>query len=140
VIPATRCVIAALATWTSAGVVVGFALTVLPAGSIDASQLSTIRTIVLVVSAIAVAATGAHPAGREAAWLTYPLLLIAGMKLVFVNFMQGRPTTLFAALAVYGAALIVAPRLLRRKAFDVAGSEDPALRRKDVVAVVGRGL
>jgi hypothetical protein len=140
VIPATRCVIAALATWTSAGVVVGFALAVLPAGAIDASQLSTIRTIVLVVSAIAVAAAGAHPAGREAAWLTYPILLIAGMKLVFVDFMQGRPTTLFAALAVYGAALIVAPRLLRRKAFDVAGSADPTLRREDVVAAVGRGL
>ncbi len=122
VMPAARCVVAALSTWTAAGVIVALALAALP-GSVDASQLSTLRTIVLVASAVAVAAAGWYPAGREAAWLTYPLLLIAGMKLVFVDFLQGRPTTLFAALAVYGAALIVAPRLLRR---DGARSVAPA--------------
>jgi hypothetical protein len=136
VIPVARLVVAAFAIWTLAGVVVASFVTILP-GSIDASQLSTLRTIVLVGSAVAAAAAGWHPAGREAAWLTYPLLLIAGMKLVFVDFIQGRPTTLFAALAVYGAALIVAPRMLRRER---AGSLDPALRGEPVVGAVGHGL
>ena len=136
VMPVARCVVAALGTWTAAGVIVALALAALP-GSIDQSQLSTIRTIVLVASAVAVAAAGWYPAGREAAWLTFPLLLIAGMKLVFVDFLQGRPTTLFAALAVYGAALIIAPRMLRRES---AGSENPALHRDNVVAAVGRGV
>jgi hypothetical protein len=117
--PAVRCVAAAVATWTAGGVIVSYVLAMVP-GSLDVSQLSTIRTIVLVASAIAVAAVGWRPAGREGSWLTYPLLTIAGLKLVFVDFMQGRPTTLFAALAVYGAALIIAPRMLRRP---VAGSE-----------------
>lgn len=114
VLPAGRCVLASVLTWTAAGTIVAFALTVLP-GSIDTSLLSTIRTTVLVTAAVAVAAGGRYAAGREASWLTYPLLFIAGLKLVFVDFPQGRPTTLFAALAVYGTALIVAPRLLRRR-------------------------
>ena len=130
VIPVARCIVAALVIWTAAGTIVAVVLSGLP-GSIDASQLSTLRTIVLVASAVAVAAAGSHPSGREAAWLAYPLLLIAGLKLVFVDFMQGRPTTLFAALAVYGAALIIAPRLLRRAT--------AALEGGDVVAA-GRGL
>jgi hypothetical protein len=129
VAPVVRCIVAALATWTAAGVIVAFAFMALP-GSVDASLLSTIRTIVLVAAAVAVAAAGSHPAGREAAWLTYPLLLVAGLKLVFVDFMQGRPTTLFAALAVYGAGLIIAPRMLRR---EVAASND-------AVAPAGCGL
>jgi hypothetical protein len=148
VVPVARCIVAALVIWTAAGTTVAITLAGLR-GSIDASQLSTLRTIVLVGSAVAAAAAGSRPVGREAAWLTYPLLLVAGLKLVFVDFMQGRPTTLFAALAVYGAALIIAPRMLRRV---VAASEDPALqsktagsedrarRQNDVVAVVGRGL
>jgi hypothetical protein len=144
VIPVARCLVAALGTWAAVGMIVSLALVWLP-GSIDASQLSTIRTIVLVASALVAAAAGSHAAGREAAWLTYPLLLIAGTKLVFVDFIQGRPTTLFAALAFYGAALIVAPRMLRRQAPTAALRPEDAVPESqgvDVkgVAVAGRGL
>lgn len=108
-----RCILAALATWTADGVIVAYVLSLVPT-RLDVAQVSTVRTIVLVVSAIALATAGRRPQGREASWLTYPLLTIAGLKLVLVDFMQGRPTTLFAALAVYGGALILAPRILRR--------------------------
>ena len=54
--------------------------------------------------------------GREAGWLVYPLLFITGAKLVSIDFPQGHPQTLFAALALYGIALSAAPRMLRRSA------------------------
>ena len=111
--PVVRCILAAFATWTADGVIVACVLS-LVGTPLDAAQVSTIRTIVLVASAIALATAGRQPQGREASWLTYPLLTIAGLKLVLVDFMQGRPTTLFAALAVYGGGLILAPRILRR--------------------------
>jgi hypothetical protein len=123
--------VAALMIWAAAGMIVAVTLAGL-GGSVDASQLATLRTIVLVGSAVTAAAAGSRPSGREAAWLTYPLLLVAGLKLVFVDIMQGRPTTLFAALAVYGAALIIAPRLLRRRT--------AAVDKKEVVAAAEGGL
>ena len=59
---------------------------------------------------------GRHDGFREWAWLVYPLLVVTGLKMVAQDFMQSRPATMFVALALYGAALIVAPRLRRRQA------------------------
>jgi len=44
-----------------------------------------------------------------------PLLVVTGLKMVAQDFGQSRPATLFIALALYGAALIVAPRLRRAR-------------------------
>jgi hypothetical protein len=121
-------VVASLAVCGAAAVLVAVVLAILPA-AVDGSQLSTIRTIVLVVAASAAALAGLHRFGREVSWLVYPLLLAAGVKLVFVDFVRGRPTTLFAALGAYGAALILAPRILRRAAArqEEAAAEAPEL-------------
>jgi hypothetical protein len=80
---------------------------------IDLSVLATIRTAVLVLSTLLVARAGRVDGGREASWLVYPLLIVIGIKLLFADFPQGRPQTLFAALALYGLALIAGPRLMR---------------------------
>ena len=80
----------------------------------DLSVLATIRTGVLVCATLAVARAGRFASGREASWLVYPLLVIIGLKLLFADFPQGRPQTLFAALALYGFTLIAGPRLMRR--------------------------
>jgi hypothetical protein len=64
---------------------------------------------------MAVARVGRSEHWREAGWLTYPLLVLTGLKILFVDFPQGRPSTLFVALGLYGAALIVTPRLMRRE-------------------------
>jgi hypothetical protein len=48
---------------------------------------------------------------KEAGWLSYALLALGGIKLIVEDFPRGRPGTLFLALAFYGAALILAPRL-----------------------------
>jgi hypothetical protein len=87
-----------------------------PDGSVDAGILAAIRTGVLAVAAIVVAGVGRHARFREWDWLVYPLLVGIGVKVVAQDFMHGRPATLFVALALYGAALIMAPRVRRRQA------------------------
>jgi hypothetical protein len=49
----------------------------------------------------------------ELGWLVYVLLVVGGLKLLLQDLPLGRPTTLVASLALYGAILIAAPRLLR---------------------------
>ncbi|MGB5103640.1 MAG: hypothetical protein WBO04_10020 [Steroidobacteraceae bacterium] len=80
---------------------------------VDLGALATVRTIVLAVAALVIAWIGRHSRFREWAWLVYPLLVAVGLKMVAQDFNYSRPATLFIALAVYGAALIVAPRLRR---------------------------
>jgi hypothetical protein len=65
---------------------------------------------------LVVAGVGRHARFREWDWLVYPLLVGIGVKVVAQDFMHGRPATLFVALALYGAALIMAPRVRRRQA------------------------
>jgi hypothetical protein len=43
-----------------------------------------------------------------------PLLVLGGVKLLGEDLRHGRPATVFASLVLYGIALIVAPRLVRR--------------------------
>ena len=74
-------------------------------------MLTTIRTATLSMMVIGFA--GLPRTGRFAAigWLAYPLLAAAGLKLVLIDVRYSRASTLFAALAFYGAALVLVPRL-----------------------------
>jgi hypothetical protein len=63
---------------------------------------------------------GRHPRFREWGWLVYPLLVAIGLKMMTQDFKFSRPSSLFIAMALYGAALIVAPRLRRTRALAVA--------------------
>jgi len=106
-----------LTAFVSTAIGAAIALTVtafLNTEQMDGSLLATLRTAVLVIATLALARAARHTQGREAGWLVYPLLIVTGLKLLFADFPQGRPETLFAALALYGVALIVAPRMLRR--------------------------
>jgi hypothetical protein len=69
----------------------------------------------MVTATLALARAARSPRLPEAGWLVYPLLVVTGLKFLFEDFRVSRPATLFAAFALYGVALIIAPRL-RRKA------------------------
>jgi len=82
-----------------------------PDRSLDPGVFATVSTSVLALGALVVAWLGRKPRFREWAWLVYPLLVGIGLKMATQDFKLSRPATLFIAMALYGTALIVAPRL-----------------------------
>jgi hypothetical protein len=77
----------------------------------DAGVLATVRTALL--SMLALACAFVDRPGRFSAIgkLAYPLLAATGMKLALADLRFSTPATLFIALACYGAALVLVPRL-----------------------------
>jgi hypothetical protein len=66
--------------------------------------------------AVALAWAGRRWSLPELLWLVYPLLIAGGFKLILEDFHLDEPIALFVALAAYGGALILAPRLMRKEA------------------------
>jgi len=111
-----RVVVAVALILTAAGCAVGLVAPLLAGsseGGVDLGALATVQTCVLAIAALLIAWGARHGRFREWAWLVYPLLVIIGLKMVAQDFNHSRPATLFIALALYGIALIVAPRLRR---------------------------
>lgn len=79
----------------------------------EPAAMAVTRTAVLAVAAVLLAGLGRVAPASEAAWLVYPVLGLAGLKLLVEDFAKGRPLTLFLALGLLGAALVLAPRLLK---------------------------
>jgi len=112
-----RFVITIVCVWTASGGLVGTIAPVaggLADGSVDPGVLATVRTGVLSGATLVIAWMGRQARFREWGWLVYPLLIAIGLKLLTQDFGHSRPATLFIAMALYGAALIIAPRLRRR--------------------------
>jgi len=113
----TRFAIIIVFVWLAGGSTIGYLAPVaggLADRSVDPGVLATVRTGVLSIATLVIAWMGRHARFREWGWLVYPLLIGIGLKLMTQDFKHSRPATLFIALALYGAALIVAPRLRRR--------------------------
>jgi hypothetical protein len=111
----------------AAGVSVATLIAVLPGGEhMGGSFLATIRTGILVIATLVLAFAARYAPASESAWLVYPLLFLTGVKLAVIDFPQGHPQTLFAALALYGIALSTAPRMLRRAVTESEGLTSPA--------------
>jgi hypothetical protein len=83
-------------------------------GEASAGAMATVRTALLVLATLGLAWAGGARNFVEGAWLVYPLLVVTGMKFVAHDLRASRPATLFVAFALYGAALILAPRLRKR--------------------------
>ena len=79
----------------------------------DAGIVAAVRTSIVAVAAVALAAISRIPASADLRWLVYPLFLFGALKLALEDLPNGRPSTLFVAFAFYGVALIIAPRLAR---------------------------
>jgi len=107
----------AVVAWSTAGIVVMWlapALAGTPGEGADAGAIATIRTAVLIAVLLLMGWLGRYRRLAEARRLVNPLLIATGVKMVVEDFQTSRPATLFLALALLGAALIVAPRLNRR--------------------------
>jgi hypothetical protein len=87
-----------------------------PDRHLDPGAFATVSTGVLAVGVLIVAWLGRNPRFREWTWLVYPLLVGIGLKMATQDFKLSRPATLFIAMALYGTALIVAPRLRKAAA------------------------
>jgi len=94
----------------------------------NAGVVATMKTVILAGAAVALAWIGRSARFVEFGWLAYGALGLGGMKILFEDFPNSRPSTLFVALAVYGAALILVPRVSRRRAPVPATDEAPGQR------------
>jgi hypothetical protein len=113
-----RLVLVALMTWTACGALVAaIGPTVVPnvGPGLDAGPLAAVRTTVLAAAAFVLARVRFDERFAAGAVLVYPLLVLVGAKMLTEDLLRGRPSTLFVALAVYGAALIVVPRMMRQR-------------------------
>lgn len=77
--------------------------------------LALVRTFVLCGAALVAAWTVKFDRFGVASLLAYPILAAEGVKMLVEDLRAGRPATLFAAFALYGATLVLVPRLLRKK-------------------------
>jgi hypothetical protein len=87
----------------------------------SAAALAATRTGVLSVAAVLLAGAAHHRRLALARLLVYPVLILGAVKLTIEDLRLGTPLTLFIAFALYGGALIIAPRLRKR------GKWQPAL-------------
>jgi hypothetical protein len=115
---APRVVFGSLALWIAGGWLISVVAPPLcgVAGSgANAGGVATVRTIVLAAAALAIARIAQLPKFREIVWLLYMILAAGAIKLLVEDLPQSKPSTLFVALAFYGAALIAASRLGHRR-------------------------
>jgi hypothetical protein len=80
----------------------------------DAPARAAIRTGALAAAALVLSVAWRRLRVRELAGLAIFALAAGALKLLVDDFPQGRPASLFVAFALYGTALILVPRTLRR--------------------------
>ncbi len=80
----------------------------------DAGVLASVRTGVVAALALALGFAARSPRTALLASLVYPVLAAGGVRLVLDDFRHSEPSTMFIALALYGAALAFAPRIASR--------------------------
>ncbi len=84
----------------------------MPPGGAGAATVAVVRTAVLAVTAIGLALAARRARWSELGWPVVPLLALGCVKLLVEDMRRGTPLTLTLGFALFGAALIVAPRLL----------------------------
>jgi hypothetical protein len=89
----------------------GLALLVAPDG--DPGRTASVRSAVLALASVLLASCRRLPTLSPLARLAWPVLAFAALKLLFEDLPHGRPSTLVATFVLYGAALMIVPRILR---------------------------
>ena len=110
-----RLTLAILIAVSMAGACVILLRALLPSASatLEAAIVATWRTGVLSATALIVAWLGRHVTAREFGFLLYPALGWGGLKLLIEDFRTSPPLLLVVAFALYGGALILAPRIAK---------------------------
>lgn len=109
-----QAILVAVVALAAAGAAIGAIAAVAPSLASDRAAIATARTAVLAAAALALAIVGRSGAWVEASWLAYPVLGLAGLKMLLEDLPRGRPASLFISFAACGAALLAIPRLRRR--------------------------
>jgi hypothetical protein len=79
----------------------------------DPALGAALRTAILAALALGLAVAARRRSWPELGWLVYPIVAVGGLKLLVQDLPAGRPATLVLSLTLYGAVLVLAPRLLR---------------------------
>jgi hypothetical protein len=97
-----------------ASVLVATVVPIIAGTPADPGVLATTRTIVLALTAAALATVGRSARFVEMKWLAYAALAAGAVKILAEDLPSSRPATLFIALAAYGAALIAVPKISKQ--------------------------
>ena len=78
------------------------------------AAVAVIRTCVLALTAVTMALAARRETLAELGWLVYPLLALGCAKLLVEDLSRGDAVSLTVGFALFGAALILAPRMLHQ--------------------------
>lgn len=92
----------------------GALLAAAPGDAASAGRLAVVRSAILALAALALAAWRSGGGKPELARLAWLVLAVGGLKLLAEDLRVGSAVHLVMSLACYGVALIVVPALLRR--------------------------
>ncbi len=118
-------VILAVLVWLAAGALLRVLIPALvgaPGAGAAPALVAGVRTGVFAAAALLLAVASHARRLRAARWLVFAALAAGGVKLVVEDFRVAGAAELFVALALYGGALIAAPRLARRRSPTPGGS------------------
>lgn len=101
-----------------------------PGAGASPALVAGVRTFVFAASALLLALASHVRRFRAARWLVFAVLATGGVKLVVEDFRVAGAAELFVALALYGGALIAAPRLARHRDTGKGGSATMAAEEK----------
>jgi len=105
---------AILGVYATAGLAVaGLAWLTARGGAPTLPSLALIRTIVTCAAALLLAFVGARRKRLELVWMAYAAAVLSFLKLAMEDLRFGNTQTLAVSLFIYGAVLILIPRLVR---------------------------
>jgi hypothetical protein len=113
--------VGAVVFWSVGGMVAGLAsgpIVAATGSETGAAFVAASRTAVIAILAVTLAWSGRRWSLHELTWFAYASLVAGGAKLLWEDLHYNQPVTLFLALALYGSALIITPRLLRASRSD----------------------
>jgi len=90
------------------------------------AMLALSRTLVISITAVFLGAMAPRLDLKELGWLIYPILLFGCGKLLLEDMKSGSAITLAVAFASLGGALVLGPRLLRKRETAPIGAVSPS--------------